>query len=571
MHVDTLALLVAGQQRVQIAGAGFQAVHRHHHVAGGEPGLHGGALLVGHLQASALGVRGEARAQMHRRPAFAGLAAVVAVAVRRAPVHRDAAFGEQRLQRQVLGAVERLVEEVAEVAAGDLLGQGLHALLRHADAGLPVALPQQAHQVVQAARVVGPFTQGQIQRQRHQGTLGVVADDGVGGVFILLIEARPGVEAGLGDGLLEAPPAPVDPGQGLAEQFQIALRRNQPGARQGQIVVVAGDALEGPQQFGVHFPAQVEGRERLRLDALHVPGVEILVAAQPEVAAVAVAHLIGAVGEQRQVGARAHQAGGIAVLQPAVAVGDQGHEQITVHRRRLAEQLDMVLADRLQVAAQPRHVGPVAAAEHHVVGHAAGFEAGMVEMAHLHRMIDQGVVIVGAETAETQLRAADPVEPGGQFPGGVGGAVRGFDVHLAGLVLEPHGGEKQAASVEIAVGGVQVGAAHRQVPGVHLIAHRDRPAGRRQLPGLLVQLGHVHGSAGRRRFQRHDMAGEVTDHVAAGDPGGQGQPLPFRRRPVDGESDLEQMRLRAQRTDLIMNHTLSCGPEYAANDDTRPS
>ena len=321
----------------------------------------------------------------------------------------------------------------------------------------------------------------------------------------------------------------------------------------------------------MHFPAEVEGRERLGLDALHVPGVEVFVAAQPKVAAVAVAHLVGAIGKQWQVRARAHQAGGIAVLEPAVTVGNQSHEQIPVHRRRLTEQLDVVLADRLQVAAQPRHVGPVAAAEHHVVGHAASFKTGMVEMPHLHRMIDQRVVVVGAEAAEPQLRTADPVEPGGQFPGGVGGAVRGVDVHLAGLVLEPHGGEKQTAAVEITVGGVQMGAAHREIPGVDLIAHGHRPGGRRHLPGLLVELGHVQGRVVRRRLQGHDMTGEIPDHVAAGDPGGQRQPLPFRRRPVDGESDLEQMRLRAQRTDLIMNHTLSCGPEYAADDDTRPS
>jgi hypothetical protein len=58
------------------------------------------------------------------------------------------------------------------------------------------------------------------------------------------------------------------------------------------------------------------------------------------------------------------------------------------------------------------------------------------------------------------------------------------------------GGQEDAGAVEEAVGLVEVGAAHRQIPRIHGVAqgHRALDAGR-QLPAVLVELGGRDGLA----------------------------------------------------------------------------
>ena len=61
------------------------------------------------------------------------------------------------------------------------------------------ALPEFAHDRVERGVTFGP--QGEVQAQRHQRALGVVAHGGVGGVFVLAVVLDPGVKARLRDAL----------------------------------------------------------------------------------------------------------------------------------------------------------------------------------------------------------------------------------------------------------------------------------------------------------------------------------------------------------------------------------
>jgi len=54
--------------------------------------------------------------------------------------------------------------------------------------------PQAAHHIVQAAFARTAGAQLQIKRERDQGALGVVADDGVGRVLVLAVLLRPRIE-----------------------------------------------------------------------------------------------------------------------------------------------------------------------------------------------------------------------------------------------------------------------------------------------------------------------------------------------------------------------------------------
>src|SRR6185436_14685384 len=90
-------------------------------------------------------------------------------------------------------------------------------------------------------------------------------------------------------------------------------------AKQQQILVVARDSLEHPEQTRVVALVEPVRNERGRLRALHVPGMEIFVAREREKALV-VARLALLAG-LRQLVAIEHQARRRAMLETAVAVG----------------------------------------------------------------------------------------------------------------------------------------------------------------------------------------------------------------------------------------------------------
>ena len=113
-------------------------------------------------------------------------------------------------------------------------------------AGL-AALPQGAHHRVE--RGLAFRAQRQVEAQRDQRALGVVAHRRIGGVLVLAVVLDPGIEAGLRHRLHLAPRRLQHLVDGLVQQLEVGRVVDQAGAAQQQVVVVAGEALEEPQQL----------------------------------------------------------------------------------------------------------------------------------------------------------------------------------------------------------------------------------------------------------------------------------------------------------------------------------
>ena len=84
--------------------------------------------------------------------------------------------------------------------------------------------PQLAHHLVEGAWATG--AQAQVQRQRHQAALGVVADGGVGRVLVAAVVLDPGIEAGFGHALRCRPAWPSTPSPSWPAGAGSAARRS---------------------------------------------------------------------------------------------------------------------------------------------------------------------------------------------------------------------------------------------------------------------------------------------------------------------------------------------------------
>ena len=71
-------------------------------------------------------------------------------------------------------------------------------------------------------------------------------------------------------------------GDRAADGAQIAVGRIEAGAGEDDVLVVAGDAFDNPEGFGVVFVFVLEGAEFDRTEAFAIPSVKILVAGQRE-------------------------------------------------------------------------------------------------------------------------------------------------------------------------------------------------------------------------------------------------------------------------------------------------
>ena len=179
-------------------------------------------------------------------------------------------------------------------------------------------------------------------------------------------------------------------------------------AQQHQLLVVARDALEHPQQARVIAPIEAIRHERGGFRALHVPGMKVLVARERKKALV-VARL-ARLADLRQIVAAEDEARRGAMLETAVAVGDgQAEKPIAIERRGRAEELDLRRAELAQVHGDALEVRLEPARDDEVVRHAAGLELDALEVADLDGMVEQLVVVlrvVGAEAALVDLAGA---------------------------------------------------------------------------------------------------------------------------------------------------------------------
>ena len=123
---------------------------------------------------------------------------------------------QDRLERVVAFPEEYTPDEVLSLAAnGELHSQH------------PLALFQAAHDVVETLPRGGEFAYLEIDTGRDQAALGIVTDDGIGRVFVLLVELGPGVETRFGRGLALAALPALHPGHGFCQQLEVAVGADQ--------------------------------------------------------------------------------------------------------------------------------------------------------------------------------------------------------------------------------------------------------------------------------------------------------------------------------------------------------
>ncbi len=298
-------------------------------------------------------------------------------------------------------------------------------------------------------------------------------------------------------------------------------------------------------------------------NALDVPEMEVLVTAEAEKAPITLAQLavpacLGRVpGRPRQIGAAAQKAAGKAMFESAVAVADDHGQKEVAINRQLTEQGGLLLADERQILRQACQVGVVPATDGHPVRHAADLEFDQIETAHLHRMIDQIVIIIGQIVTKAPGLGIVSAHAGGDAPVGIGVTLRRQQLHPAGLIGGAVHPQKQAGAVEVAMGAIQVRGTNRQLPGMHLIANAQRTLDAINPPGLLVELDHGQRAGGTRSRQATDITGKVANHVATRNPRRQRQGQRTASGIRDGGGDqqlqVELMVLRARRTDAISN------------------
>ena len=247
------------------------------------------------------------------------------------------------------------------------------------------------------------------------------------------------------------------------------------------------------------------------------------------------------------------------MFESAVAFTDRrDQKQVTRHRCRLAEEVDLPFADPLQVGAQALGIAVVLAGEGDFVQYAAGGETHQGEFAHFDGVIDQFVVIFCLVKPETLRRGILCFECRGDAPMAERRIVRWPDIDQAGLRFLPEHAQKDAGAVKEAVCLIEMRAPYRQIPGVDFAGNGQCPAGRECfcLPGLLVEFAQVHRLAARFGANGDDVPGKIADQITAGNPGRQGKTLTFRRRCGDLATHFEAVRGRVQWTDGVADRII---------------
>ncbi len=240
------------------------------------------------------------------------------------------------------------------------------------------------------------------------------------------------------------------------------------------------------------------------------------------------------------------------MLEAPVAFPERGDEEhVAIHRGRLAPEPDVRLAQSPQVALEPRQVGVLATGERDLVRHAARREPSERERAHLDRMVDQLLVAGGRVRAEAVPRRPLAPHRGRHAPPAIARPPRRDDLDFARRGVMADDAQEDAGAVEEPMRGVEVRAAHRGIPRIHLGGHGERPVAGVGTPRVLVELAQPHRPAPVPGADRDDVAGKLAHHVAAGNPRGQDEALAGGIRRIDGDAHLEEMRLGRARENAV--------------------
>ena len=176
---------------------------------------------------------------------------------------------------------------------------------------------------------------------------------------------------------------------------------------------------------------------------------------------------------------------------------------------------------------------------HQAVAHAARDERAAPEPPHLHRAVDQFIVVGGLVAAKAKFGGFDGLQCGRHLPATQRLVAR--DLQHMGQELLAVYTQEQAGAVEKTAARIQPGAAHRVVERIHLVTHqqrRSRVAG--DFPVAFVQLHQGQRMAALDGTQSLKVFGKLAHQITAGYPDRQTQALQGGRL-GDRERDTEQV------------------------------
>ena len=363
--------------------------------------------------------------------------------------------------------------------------------------------PEQREQLRQAGLAPAARAELRVHEPAHQLALLVVADRAVRAELVGLVEADPGIEAGLLEALLQAArplrllapaagqlPGGVAPGHHARPQHENVLH-------------VGREALVKPEQLEGVLPAVVEGPEHGVVEPLHIPGVEELVGHQLVERVVALGLVEGR--------AVRDQAGAVTVLQAAPQPRREGEQEHIAAEGEAPEEGALGLDDILGGLGDAGLIAVVRPREDQLEGGAAGLEAPRPEGTQLEGGVHQGVEV---------RRAVGALRPG-QRRGHLPGRGEALELDLIGPVQLAFQVEESRRGNELRVAGIHVVGAHGELVAVDPVGEGEALPGRWQSPGLLAHL--LEGRLPAARPQPHPVqeAGVVPHQVGAGRPGGQ--------------------------------------------------
>ena len=133
------------------------------------------------------------------------------------------------------------------------------------------------HDAVEGVSSAAFVADSEVEAEGGKCAFLVVADDGVGAVFVLFVEFVPSGEAGFGKALFQTTFGLLHAGDALGEQAQVGFGGDGTASGEEEVVVVGGDAFKCPKLLGVVFAVEVVGGKGGGFDRFDVPGVEVFV------------------------------------------------------------------------------------------------------------------------------------------------------------------------------------------------------------------------------------------------------------------------------------------------------
>src|SRR5690625_477124 len=244
MYGDRCIGLIGAKYLIELLlGVNPQPINGHQHIPGGQPPEVGRPLLMHGAQIES--VRTGLDSGLQSRMIALGL-----------PLQGNTLSGQQLLERQIITAISITGDVITATHSGGGLDEGRHLVLANAFGSTPKVvlakvLPQITHHIIETAASIRAGLTGKVEPHGHQGARGIVADDGIGRVFILLVKAGAGDEGAGGDGLLASARDLTELGNGPLQTLEIGALANGGSAPGEQPIVRGAQALKRPKLMRV--------------------------------------------------------------------------------------------------------------------------------------------------------------------------------------------------------------------------------------------------------------------------------------------------------------------------------